>query len=88
MALGEVYSRLGDLPRAVAAWKAVLDGNTYPQARVLLGEAYLAQGEKDLAREQFEEVINDGSHTPEFQRRKEKHWVRRARQLMNSVGEG
>lgn len=87
MALGEVYSRLGDLPRAIAAWKSVLEGNTYSQARVLLGEAYLAQGEKSLAREQLEEVVNDGSHTPEFQRRKEKHWVRRARQLLNTIGD-
>ncbi len=80
MALGGVFSKLGDLPRAIAAWKSVLEGNTYSQARVLLGEAYLAQGQTDLAKEQLEEVVNDGSHTPEFQRRKEKHWVRRARQ--------
>ena len=85
MALGEAYSRLGDLPKAIAAWKSVLEGNTYPQARVLLGEVYLSQGEKELAREQLQEVLSDSSHTPEFQRRKEKHWVKRARQLMSKA---
>jgi hypothetical protein len=87
MALGVAYSRLEETSKAIEAWKSVLEGNTYPQARVLLGEAYLATGEKELAREQFQEVIGDGDHTPEFQRRKEKHWIRRARQLLSKSGE-
>lgn len=87
MALGEVYSRLEDIPKAIAAWKSVLEGNTYSQARVLLGEAYLTVGEPALAREQFQEVIGDSEHTPEFQRRKDKHWIRRARQLLSKAKE-
>jgi tetratricopeptide (TPR) repeat protein len=87
MALGVAYSRLEETPKAIEAWKSVLEGNTYSQARVLLGEAYLSIGKTALAREQFQEVIGDGEHTPEFQRRKEKHWIRRARQLLSKAGE-
>ena len=85
MALGEAYSQLGDLPKAIAAWSSVLEGNTYSQARVLLAEAYLAQGQKEAAREQLQEVLSDSSHTPEFQRRKERIWVKRARRLMSKA---
>ena len=81
MALGEVYSQLGEKEKAIAAWKSVLEGNTYVQAHVLLGQAYLDVGQKDLAREQFEEVLGDAEHSPAFQQRKDRYWIRRARQL-------
>lgn len=87
MALGVAYSRLEEISKAIEAWESVLEGNTYSQARVLLGEAYLTTGKAELAREQFQEVIGDGEHTPEFQRRKDKYWIRRARQLLSKAGE-
>lgn len=87
MTLGEVYSQLGDWDRAIAAWQSVLEANTYAQARVCLGEAYLVQGQNEAARDQFREVIRDNDHAPDFHRRKDRYWVRRARQLLGKVGE-
>ena len=87
MALGEVYSRLGDFDAAIKAWQSVLEGNTYSQARVQLGEALLGQGKTAEAREQFEIVVGDGEHTPAFQRKKDKYWIRRARQLLSKTPE-
>ncbi len=86
LALAEVYSRLGEREKAIAAWQSVLEANTYAQARVMLGEALLAEGRTEEACEQLDEVIEDSKHTPDFHRRKDKYWVRRARQLLGKSG--
>ena len=34
----------------------------------------------------LDEVIEDSRHTPDFHRRKDKYWVRRARQVLGKSG--
>ncbi len=87
MTLGEAHAKRGDLDAAIAVWESVLAGNTYAKARVLLGEALLVKGDTAAARAQFQEVVNEGAHTPEFQRRKDRPWVRRARQCLSKKSE-
>lgn len=82
MTLAQVYARLGQNDKSIAAWESVLQANTYAQARVLLGEAYLAAGRQKEARAQFKEVLRDDQHTPDFHRRRDKPWIKRARQML------
>ncbi len=83
MTLAQVYTRLGQNAAAIAAWESVLEANTYAQARVLLGEAYLAAGRLEEARAQFKEAVRNNQHTPDFYHRRDKPWVKRARRMLD-----
>ena len=87
MTLAQVYARLGKNAAAIAAWESVLEANTYAQARVLLGEAYLSAGRQKEARAQFKEVLRDDKHTPDFHRRRDRPWIKRARQMLDQFTE-
>lgn len=87
MTLAQVYARLGQNAAAIAAWESVLEANTYAQARVLLGEAYLAADRRKEARAQFNEVLRSDKHAPDFHRRRDKLWVKRARQMLGQIPE-
>ena len=39
------------------------------------------------ARDQFKEVLRSDKHTPEFHRRRDKLWVKRARQMLGQLAE-
>ena len=82
MTMAQIYAQLGQNDKSIAAWESVLQANTYAQARVLLGEAYLAAGRQKEARAQFKEVLRDDKHTPDFHRRRDKPWIKRARQML------
>ena len=64
---------------AVAAWLQVLESHTYARARVLLAELYLARNQRDLARAALRETLNDDAHAPNFQRKRDRVWIRKAR---------
>ena len=87
MTLAQVYARLGQNDKSIAAWESVLEANTYAQARVLLGEAYFAAGRRKEARAQFKEALRADKHTPEFHRRRDKLWIKRARQMLDQLAE-
>ena len=86
MALAETLTALGEQEAAVTAWRRVTESNSYPRARVQLAELYHARGQADLARAELREVIDDDPHTPAFQRRRDRVWVKRARRLMRTLG--
>jgi tetratricopeptide (TPR) repeat protein len=86
MALAETLGALGETDAAIDVWKHVTDNHTYPRARVQLAELYLARNEIDLAREQIREVIEEDPHTPAFQRRRDRYWVKRAHGLLRKMG--
>lgn len=82
MALAETNTALGREPEALRLWDLVLANNAYARARVQRAELWIKQGEKDRARAELEEVLSDDQHGPKFQRRRDKVWVRRARQAI------
>jgi hypothetical protein len=84
MALAETYTALGDPAKAVQTWERVTENYSYARARVQLAELYRANGQGELARARLQEVLADDLHAPEFQRKRERFWVKRAKKLMAS----
>ncbi|MCF7765264.1 MAG: tetratricopeptide repeat protein [Verrucomicrobia bacterium] len=82
MALAEAYAAQGDQDSAIATLERVLLENSYPQARVQLAELYLAKQRTQEAERELREVVKDDSGAPDFQRKRDRVWVRRARQLL------
>lgn len=85
MALAETLAALGETDAAIATWRRVTENHAYARARVQLAELYFAKGQKDAARSEVNEVITDFPHTPAFQRKRDRVWVRRARKLMRQI---
>ena len=85
MALAEAYMSLGDSEQAIATWERVLQNNSYPRARVQLAGLYLAKGQTDAARAELQEALTDDSVAPEFDRRRNRVWIRRAKSMLAKV---
>ena len=85
MALAETQSALGEANAALASWRRVLEHNSYARARVQYAELLIAGGEREPARRELRETIDDDIHTPAFQRGRDKVWIRRARRLLGAL---
>jgi len=85
MALAETQSALGEIDTAIGTWQRVTDSHSYPRARVQLAQLYLNKGQRDLARAELREVLDDDPHAPAFQRRRDRFWIKRARKLSRQV---
>jgi len=86
MALAETVAALNETDRAVAIWEQVLEQHSYARARFQLAELYAAQGKTDLAQRQLDELLADDVHAPDFQRKRDRVWVRRAKRLKRKLG--
>jgi hypothetical protein len=86
MALAEALTVLGETDSALRLWQQVTEQHSYPRAKVQLAELYLARNEVEPARLQLQEVIDDDIHAPPFQRKRDRVWVRRAKNLRRRVG--
>jgi hypothetical protein len=85
MALAETYAALGQIDRAVSVWEKVIDQHSYARARVQLAELYHAKKDDARARTQIDEMLADDAHTPAFQRKRDRVWVRRAKRLRRQL---
>ena len=81
MALAETLGALGETDAAISVWQRVTESHTYPRARVQLAQLLVAKGRNDLALAGLREVIADDPHTPGFQRKRDRVWVKRAKKL-------
>jgi hypothetical protein len=86
MALAETVAALSETDNAIAIWEQVLDQHSYARARFQLAELYAAQGKTDLAHRQLDELLADDVHAPNFQRKRDRIWVRRAKRLNRKLG--
>ncbi len=82
MAYAETLAALGETEAAVAAWQQVLESHSYARARVQLAELYLASHQEDLAQAGLREALADDAHAPNFQRKRDRVWMRKARRLL------
>lgn len=85
MALAETQMVLGRTDEAMATWHRVLEKHTYARARVQLAELLAAKSENEAALALAKEVVEDEAHAPQFQKRRERPWVRRARALVSRL---
>lgn len=85
MAFAETQAALGEVDAAIGTWQRVTDSHSYPRARVQLAQLYLNKGQRDLARGELREVLDDDPHAPAFQRRRDRFWIKRARKLARQV---
>jgi hypothetical protein len=86
MALAETLGALGDTDGALPLWRQVTENHSYPRARVQFAESLIARNEIEPARATLREVIEDDPHTPPFQRRRDRVWVRKAKSLLRKIG--
>jgi hypothetical protein len=82
MALAETYSTLGEKEKALEAWQSVAANYSYARARVELAQLHLEGGQPDLAKARLQEVVADDAHAPDFERRHERTWTKRARRML------
>ncbi len=85
MAYAETLDKLGQKDAAVAAWKGVLEHNSYARARVQLAQLYADRGEKDLARKELNDFLADETHGVAFQKQRDKPWIRKAKTLLRQL---
>lgn len=82
MAWAEALAALGETEAAAAAWQQVLENHNYARARVQLAELYLANHQRELAQAGLREALADDAHAPNFQRKRDRVWMRKARRLL------
>lgn len=88
IALGECLTQLGETESAMGIWERAVERHSYAHPRVRLAEALMASGDaarRDRARQLLEEVLKEEALTPDYQRRQEAEWVRRARKLKREL---
>ncbi|MBL9173585.1 MAG: tetratricopeptide repeat protein [Verrucomicrobiales bacterium] len=85
MALAEVQTAVGDAEAAFRTWEFVLANHSYARAKVQFAGLLLRRGEVERARRELDEVVSDDEFAPKFQRRREKVWVAKARQLLRGL---
>lgn len=88
MALAETHMKLGSTDSAIQLWEMVLENHSYPRARVQLAELYIEKNELQKANGILEETLSDEEHSPDFQRRKDRVWISRARSLLRATKAG
>jgi tetratricopeptide (TPR) repeat protein len=85
MTLAEAQTAAGQTDRALATWRQVLALYQYSRARVQFAELLMKTGAQAEARQNLDEVVNEGAYAPKFQRQREAVWVRRAKALRRQI---
>jgi hypothetical protein len=85
MAFAETLTALGEIDAAIDVWKHVNAHHSYSRARVQLAELLASKNEPAAARDLIEEVLEDAPHTPAFQKRRDRYWVKRASRLKSQL---
>jgi hypothetical protein len=85
MALAETLTALGEPDNALQYWQHITQNHSYPRAKVQLAELYLAKKQPELARAELKDIVSDDQHAPAFQRKRDRVWVRRAKNLMSRL---
>ncbi len=75
----KVLEKLGDKEQALAEYAALSTAFPGEEARVRYGLLLESLGRSDEARAQFEQTLLRARRAPRYYRRKEKHWIDRAR---------
>ncbi len=85
MAYAEALTAAGQTAEARAAWEKVVAANTYARARVQLAALLIEQNQIPEAKALLDETITDAPHSPAFQRKRERVWVRKAKRLRRRI---
>ena len=85
MALAETLTALGETDNAILYWQHITQNHAYPRAKVQLAELYLAKNQPDLARPELQEVLAEDPHAPAFQRKRDRVWIGRAKNLARKI---
>lgn len=85
MALAEAYMALGRKEDAIKTFEHVLETNNYSRAKVQLSGLYIETGRHDEARGMLREVLEEDAYAPNFQRKRDRYWVRQAKKMIGRV---
>jgi hypothetical protein len=85
MALAETLTALGEKENALLYWQHIVANHSYPRAKVQLAEIYAEKGQLDAARGELKDVLSDDPHAPNYQRKRDRVWVKRAKNLISKL---
>ena len=85
MALAETLTALGEKDNALLYWQHIVQNHSYPRAKVQLAELYVGKKQFDAARAELKDVLTDDPHAPNYQRKRDRVWVRRAKTLITKL---
>jgi len=85
MALAETLTALGEKDNALLYWQHIVQNHSYPRAKVQLAELYAGKKQFDAARGELKDVLTDDPHAPNYQRKRDRVWVRRAKTLITKL---
>ena len=85
MALAETLTELGETENALLYWQHITQHHAYPRAKVQLAELYAAKQMPDAARAELQDVLSGDVHSPAYQRRRDRVWIRRAKTLLRKI---
>ena len=85
MTLAEGLTATGQIDRAIATWKQVLEMYSYSRARVQYAELLIQKQDYEPARKYLQGVIDDEPYAAKFQRKTEAVWISRARTALRKI---
>ena len=85
MTLAESQAASGQVDRALATWRQVLNLYSYSRARVQFAELLIQKKEYAEAKKNLDEVIEELPFAPKFQRKREAVWLGRAKSLRGTI---
>lgn len=87
MAQAETLAALGETDNAILYWQHITQNHSYPRAKVQLAALYLEKNQPDLARAELNAVLAEDPHAPTFQRKRDRIWISRAKELMRQLSQ-
>lgn len=87
LALARCYRGAGEEKAAIDAFRKVLKQSNFAEARYNLADLLIGQGEKEEARQVLKTLIREAAigDIPKFQRRNERKWARKAKNLLSTL---
>jgi hypothetical protein len=85
MAYAETLTALNEKDAALNIWQHVVEHHSYPRAKVQLAQLFIERKQFNDARSQLTDVLNDDTHAPSFQRKRDRVWIKQARALLKTL---
>ncbi|HIG30406.1 MAG TPA: tetratricopeptide repeat protein [Verrucomicrobiales bacterium] len=85
LSLAEAKQKSGQNGEAIEVIAVVLENHSYAEAHIQLAELYLLENDKEKARGYLNEVVLGTNALPEYQKKRDAKWIRKAKKLLQSL---
>jgi len=83
--LGHAYAKSGRTQEATVLFDKLVASTTAPESLCTAAEFYIEQGRKEEAKELVESILARRLTMPAYQKRRDRTWLRKARQLQSRL---